>query len=126
MKIKNGVVFQGEVFYFNQWNKIEVNHATKKALKTIDDISKKLTGREIVVTCGIEGYHRSDSFHPRGKAVDVRSNHYSEAEKSKLLAKWTRVLNPQLKEGVKTFDVILEARGEPNEHFHIENDYKQC
>ena len=71
---------------------------------------------ECVLTSCNDGTHKSDSFHYRGEAIDVRTKNYF-GDKN------------QLRDEIKLrlgadFDVILEDSGGENEHLHIEYDPK--
>ena len=74
-------------------------------------------GAELLVTSVGDGRHGVRSKHYLGLAVDLRSRHLHPDEKDQVLAELRLALGDQ-------FDVLLEDRGGPNEHFHIEFDPK--
>lgn len=72
-------------------------------------------GKDCVVTSICDGRHRWDSFHYSGMAVDLRSKHLAPDQKDRVLRK----LRSRIGDG---WDVILEARNDTNEHYHLEFD----
>jgi len=75
-------------------------------------------GIELVVTEVTGGQHMHESLHYCGLAVDIRSKHIeNQSVKQALLFECRKALG-------KHFDMILEAQGQDNEHFHFEVDYK--
>lgn len=68
-----------------------------------------------VVTSVWDQSHGEVSLHYIGCAADVRSKNLTKSQKQKVL------LTVQDKLGDE-FDLILEADGEPHEHFHLEWD----
>lgn len=74
-------------------------------------------GAELLVTSAGDGRHGVRSKHYLGLAVDLRSQHLHPDEKDQVLAELRLALGDQ-------FDVLLEDRGGPNEHFHIEFEPK--
>lgn len=74
-------------------------------------------GAELVLTSGSDGEHSDRSKHYLGLAIDFRSKHLMRGDKEGVLADLREALIDQ-------FDVLLEARGTVNEHFHIEYDPK--
>lgn len=67
----------------------------------------------VTVTSVRDGVHSSGSLHNVGAAVDLRSKDITEDNKAALLAWLKECLTAE-------FDVVLEDRGLPNEHYHIE------
>jgi hypothetical protein len=75
-------------------------------------------GVDVVITEGTAGEHMQGSLHYRGLAVDIRSKHILDSEiKHQILVETRVLLNDE-------FDFILECEGQPNEHFHMEADFK--
>lgn len=74
------------------------------------------TGQFTLTAC-LDGKHKQGSLHYKGLAVDIRSKHIADAQKDSVLASIKLALGPD-------YDVLLEARGEVNEHFHVEADKK--
>jgi hypothetical protein len=66
-----------------------------------------------VITGGIEGSHSRASLHYTGDALDIRSKDLSGTEKIEALTLAKSLLGDD-------FDLILEADGLLNEHFHLE------
>lgn len=73
------------------------------------------TGKVPVVTSVWDQAHSDVSLHYIGCAVDVRSKHLSREEKQKVL----HLARSRLGED---YDLLLEAEGEPGEHYHLELD----
>ena len=73
---------------------------------------------ELVITSVADGKHNPKSLHYAGYAVDVRSKHIeSDALKQALLEECKEALDTD-------FDMILEALGKEQEHYHLEFDTK--
>ena len=72
--------------------------------KRLDKVFQKFGVAEAVITSGRDGIHKTDSFHYKGKAFDLRTWHVLEA------------LNEALREELGPhYDVLLEK-----DHIHIE------
>lgn len=71
-----------------------------------------------VVTAGRDGKHMAGSKHYDGAAIDARSK---TVPREKLERVWNLL---KLRIGLG-YDIILEGRDGPNEHFHIEWDPKE-
>jgi hypothetical protein len=69
----------------------------------------------LTITSGSDGTHMKGSRHYTHQAIDLRSKNLTEAQKSKLGSLLRAKLGPR-------YLVLLEAKGKPNEHFHIELD----
>jgi hypothetical protein len=75
-------------------------------------------GAALVVTSVVDGLHMEGSKHYTGEAFDCRSKHLPDYEtKLRVLGALEAILG-------RDYDVILERRGDPSEHFHIEHDPK--
>ena len=73
-----------------------------------------IAGVRCVVTSMWDGIHMQNSFHHYGMAADVRSNEIvSRPMKTRVLERVRELLGSE-------YDVVLEAPGHPNEHFHLE------
>lgn len=83
------------------------------ALVTVVPIFWDVARTYCLVTSMCDGRHRWDSFHYFNMAFDLRSKHLTADQKDEVLERMRADLGTQ-------WDVILEARGETNEHFHIE------
>lgn len=86
------------------------------ALPLIDNVFREHAGREAIVTSVTGGRHREDSWHYKGRAVDLRSHDLTEEQKDLILADLRDTLGQH-------WDVILEDRNERNEHYHLEADW---
>jgi len=73
-------------------------------------------GAELVITSANDSTHSSKSLHYHDLALDLRSKNVTTPIKLKLLE--------AMKARLAGFDVILEAFGKENEHFHLEYDPK--
>lgn len=76
-------------------------------------------GADCTITSANDSTHSTNSLHYKDRALDYRSHHLTAAEKDDVLAKMKERLNAPA-----VFDVLLESRGTPNEHYHIEFDQK--
>lgn len=74
-------------------------------------------GLYCMVTSLNDERHRAGSKHYSGEAVDLRSHHIPAALEDRVLEQLRAALG-------RDYDVILEARGTPNEHIHCEFDPK--
>jgi len=73
----------------------------------------KEAGAEFVITSMNDSHHGPGSLHYSGQAVDFRSHEFHEAD----------IALDQMRSALayhKDYDLILEGRGSPNEHFHLE------
>ena len=66
----------------------------------------------LVITAGIDGAHKRQSFHYSGVAVDLRINTVAPAQRDALVTKLRAALGPD-------YTVIHEAIGQPGEHVHV-------
>lgn len=89
----------------------------KKTFPTIADIYNDVSGERPTITAGTDGTHMKGSLHYKGQAIDLRSKNLKEEQKDLVFAELKKRLG-------KDYDVLLEDRGMPNEHFHIEYDPK--
>lgn len=71
---------------------------------------------DCVITSCNDSQHKTDSFHFRGLAIDVRTKNYF-GDKQALRKEIADRLGEE-------FDVLMENEGEVNEHLHIEWDPK--
>lgn len=86
------------------------------ALMLIEPVFGQL-GQDCVITSLTDGVHARQSLHDDGFAVDLRSKHLAREEKTVLWEAMRERLPPY-------YEVYLEDVGGPNEHFHIEYDWK--
>lgn len=68
---------------------------------------------DMVVTSANDGRHSPTSLHYAGAAVDVRSKNLTPLQKRETLERARLALR-------QDFDLLLEAEGTDNEHFHLE------
>lgn len=69
---------------------------------------------DLVVTSVNDGIHMPSSYHYKDKALDVRSKNFTDKNDKMHFADLLRLkLGPR-------YQVLFEAEGTPNEHFHIE------
>lgn len=67
-----------------------------------------------VITSANDSVHGANSYHGIDYALDLRSKNLSAEQKQQILGALKKAL------AGKNYDVILEALGTDNEHFHIE------
>lgn len=72
----------------------------------------KLFGQECVITSGLEGEHSDGSLHPYGRAVDLRTRYFNDAQTAEAAKKLAKALGDN-------FDVITTKT-----HIHVEYDPK--
>jgi len=72
---------------------------------------------DMLVTSGNDKVHARGSKHYTDEALDFRTHHITLGEKLALLAEVKKRLG-------RNYDAILEDRGGPNEHLHVEFDPK--
>lgn len=101
--VKEGVVFK---------------RLTPEMLHVMDVVESVFEGFKIdpVITSAADGKHRVGSLHGYDQALDWRSKNLpSDSAKQEVLRELREILGSD-------YDVILEALGRPNEHYHIEYD----
>ncbi len=74
-------------------------------------------GRRCIFTSGMDGAHSYRSLHYKGLAFDIRTKHLTDEEKDLALSLLIRALGDD-------YDVVLESRGQVQEHIHVEWDPK--
>lgn len=82
------------------------------ALLVIQPIFRRF-GYDMVITEVTGAKHSRGSLHYVGLAADLRSKHLSNEHKNLILIQAQAALGPE-------FDIILEARNQDNEHYHLE------
>jgi hypothetical protein len=85
-------------------------------LTTLERLSRELFGlpeEGLVITSGSDGVHMKGSRHYTGEALDLRCHTMNATIRSALIASLRQALGPQ-------FTVLLEDRGQPQEHLHIQ------
>lgn len=70
----------------------------------------------LTITSGTDGKHKKGSKHYSSEALDVRTKGLSDELIDELIA--------GLRSRLPSHDFVLESRGKPNEHLHIERDVK--
>ena len=85
----------------------------------VDQVMKE-NGQEAVITSGSEETtrHGKTSLHYNGEALDLSSKRFSNPEQVLAHCKEALGNNPD-------FDMILENKDSPNEHFHLEHQPKR-
>lgn len=84
-------------------------------LFALHEIFKENLASFFCITSCTDGEHSRSSLHYSGLAADVRSKHLSHTQKAAILNAFRGACD-------ESFDLILEAPGQPNEHFHLEFD----
>lgn len=77
------------------------------------DAAYRRNGVEMTVTSVTDGTHSLASLHYAGQAADIRTNDVDDAVVDAIALQARRDLPLD-------FDLLLEARGTPNEHLHLE------
>ena len=97
MKIKEGANIQG------------INIRIRPALVAASEIWKR-QGKELVITCGLDGEHSAGSLHYYGLAVDLRTSYFNGETQA--------LVHRELKNALgDDFDVVREPT-----HMHVEYD----
>ena len=79
-------------------------------------IAEEVLGiNEVWITSVNEGRHKSQSLHYAGRAVDIRRNIYPEDLAKEVTRRFKALYDSE-------YDLIEEAVGQPNEHWHLEFD----
>jgi hypothetical protein len=95
--------------------KLNRNEFLLFALCKVEEIFEK-RGIDAVVTSGNDSKHSKNSFHYKNLAFDVRTNDLFPGLAEQILRDLKAALY------VYGFDVLLEDKGKPNEHIHVEFD----
>ncbi|MFY9268546.1 MAG: hypothetical protein WAO55_02230 [Candidatus Manganitrophaceae bacterium] len=85
-------------------------HELTKQYSTIDEIHKRLVGRDAIITSAREGMHKRSSLHYQGKVIDLRTSDMGPGTPEEVVRELKNALGFQ-------FDVILES-----DHIHVEYD----
>lgn len=107
LRFKDGVLWTG--------TKMEI----VTAILRVWELFNELNIPELTVTSLRDGHHMTGSLHPHGEAVDIRTHGLGTDLPPVLIQKIKTILGPG-------YDVILESRGTPNEHIHVEWDPKSA
>lgn len=83
--------------------------------RVLDLIFLEHAGRMAIATSVRDGIHSDTSLHYWGRAIDLRSRDLTNRQKEDILVALVNQLGDD-------FDVLLEGRNTPNEHYHIEYD----
>ena len=89
------------------------------ALQVADALWRRYDVLECWVTSCNDSQHKTNSFHFKGLAVDLRSHTIP------TLSIKQHILNELRAALGKDFDVLLESENTANEHYHIEWDPKE-
>lgn len=84
-------------------------------IATAQRVAADLGFESITITECMGGVHMATSLHYALRAIDIRSKDMPDADA--FLAKYTVALGPG-------HDVLIEMKGDPNEHIHAEYDPK--
>ncbi len=101
MILKTGVRIQG------------IRPETVLAILVAERIWAEHGAKEFVLTSCVEGRHAKGSLHPAGGAFDCRTKNIAPAELDGAISALRTALGSD-------FDIVLEERGKPNEHVHVE------
>lgn len=112
MKYKNRIYTRVTKVVNGVEENVTASPQIRAAWTICDEISKRLTGKELVITSILDGKHKNESKHYIGQAFDARIFIYTPPQRNQLLKEFKNELGPD-------YDVILEA-----DHFHIEYDPK--
>ena len=101
---------------------LNLNAQIKQGFFHFELIAYKIAPKvEIIITSGSEAAtkHKKGSKHYTGDAVDIRSKTFTTEQQNKILNAFYNNRDLRL-----NFDLLLESKGKPNEHFHLEYDPK--
>lgn len=88
----------------------DMAHALTSRYQDIDDIHKRLIGRDAIITSARDGVHKRASLHYQGQAIDLRTFDMPPGREHDVVRELKNVLGPD-------FDVVLEP-----DHIHLEYD----
>lgn len=100
MKIKEGACLKN------------LNPFMRAVLIEADNLWREV-GEELVVTCGLDGTHSAGSLHYYGRAVDLRTNYFTEAKAKAICTELARRLHFRN----DNYDVVFHKT-----HIHCEYD----
>lgn len=110
MKYKDDVIVSMTKMVGNNPVHLSASREVMDAMSIADELSLKISGKEIVVTSLLDGVHSKNSLHYTGNAFDMRVWIYTEKQKQSLLYQLKKKL------GIN-YDIIDEET-----HLHIEWD----
>lgn len=114
MEFKEGVYTEVVKIEKGEPVRLAISPEIKAAMLTVNNISKEIAGREIVITAVFDGTHMTGSKHYEGNAFDMRTGWgmYTNVQIANLVNKIKSELG-------RDYDVVLEKT-----HLHIEYDPK--
>lgn len=112
MRFKDGVIVGMTKMVGNEPILLSASQKCQEAMMKADIISRRVSGKEIVVTSLLDGVHSKNSLHYTGNAFDLRVWIYTVKQKGEVL----RRLKDELG---SAYDCIDEG-----DHLHIEYDPK--
>jgi len=112
MKFKDGVITQITTTIDGKPVTQQPTDELRFFMQLADMLSKKATGKEIVVTSMLDGKHMTGSLHYQGNAFDIRTSIYPTKERV-LVISYLRMFDD-------TLDIVDEG-----DHIHIEIDPKK-
>jgi hypothetical protein len=98
--------YKGGVQHYN------MAHELTSRYDAIDEIHKRIVGREAVITSARDGLHMKNSLHYQGKAIDLRTYDMKPGGAEAVVRELRVTLG-------RDFDVVLES-----DHIHLEYDPK--
>ena len=113
-----------------QWKETPPPKALLVFAELTDRYRQALDGQEITITEYIATWRNSPSFHPLGRAVDIRTRDMSEGTLLKLLKamhSFAGLLNEHLLSFGEDVQVVehRELWGKPQAHVHVELDHRK-
>lgn len=112
MKYKDGIILQVKKVLNGIPITIDIAEEILVAMDMADVASKKVSGKEMVITSVLDGIHSNNSLHYVGRAFDIRVWIYTEYQIKMLMLELKKVLG-------NGYDIIFEE-----DHIHIEFDPK--
>jgi hypothetical protein len=102
LRVKDGVLFE------------KISPSGFRILSAIDQVSNKWC-KDVTITSGTDGQHSGENDpHHRGEAFDVRSQDFTQVDKTQFLNDVMQIL------GFERFYGFLESPETDNEHFHFQ------
>ncbi len=112
------------------WDQKPAPKALRLFVELSDTYRQGLDDHEITITEFIADWRNSPSYHPLGRAVDIRTKDMTEDIKLKMLSamkSFAELINQHLLSFGEDIQIVehRELWGKPQEHIHVEQDNRK-